>query len=192
LVHVLAGVTNPDDGAFLLAYSYGALISLNALATTDLPIRAAVLYEPPLGEEMVPRADDVARLVADAQYDTAMALFVESTFYLPRSVIDAMRRRPTWQVALDHAATLPPELEAVAAADVPTPRRPTPPVRVLVAKEGGNPTFGRIAERIQARFDPCDVVGIPGLPHFAMPTEPVAFAAAALSHFAAASPDGEL
>jgi pimeloyl-ACP methyl ester carboxylesterase len=59
---------------------------------------------------------------------------------------------------------------------------PVPPVRYLVAEQGGNPTFRDIASLVERTIPGADVATVPGLPHFAMSTNPDAFVARALEH----------
>jgi hypothetical protein len=103
---------------------------------------------------------------------TDSVLFLESTFRLHPPVVEATRRGPLWQAAVDLAVTLKEELPAVASAGPPTPGRTLPPSRLLVADAAGNPAFRRIAERTRGLSSDCDIVAVPGLPHFAMATEP--------------------
>lgn len=185
-VEDLRAVIEHVDGALVLGYSYGAMITLRAL-TTGAPqaIRGAVLYEPPMAvDAMLHGLERVVSLVEQGQHDAAAAAFIKTAFHLSDGVVVAMRRDPRWQVTVDHMPTLPPELRALATAALPQPPLAAPPTRVLVAAHGGNPAFGQIGRHLAAVLPRCDVVEVPGLPHFAMATEPVAFAAAVKDHFA--------
>ena len=182
-IEVIDYVGGGND-AFVLAYSFGALVTLHALRRMVAPVRAAVLYEPPMGEEgMSPATAEILRLVEQGRHDDALGLFVTASFHLSNSIVDAMRRHPTWAVSVGLAPNLKRELPVVEASTFEGPCVTTPPTRVLVAKEGGNPAFHRIAERVASVLPDCDVVRVPGLPHFAMATEPAAFASAAREHF---------
>jgi hypothetical protein len=57
-----------------------------------------------------------------------------------------------------------------------------PPVRYLVAEDGGNPAFHQIADLVRRTIPGADVATVPGLPHFAMATEPATFVARAMEH----------
>jgi pimeloyl-ACP methyl ester carboxylesterase len=59
---------------------------------------------------------------------------------------------------------------------------PVPPVRYLVAEKGGNPAFRQAAALVERSIPGSEVVTLPGLPHFAMSTEPDAFVARSLEH----------
>lgn len=76
------------------------------------------------------------------------------------------------------------ELEAIAASPLPQAPASAAPTRVLVAAQGGNPAFVQIADRVSAALPVADVVRVPGLPHFAVATEPEAFVRAVDQHFA--------
>lgn len=172
------------DGAFVLAYSFGALVTLHAL-TEPVPIRAAVLYEPPMGEPgMLPGAAQVRDLLDQGLLDDALGTFVSTTFHLSDNAVAAMRRGPMWKVGVDSVMNLRRELPVLEETTVPARSMATePPTRILTAQTGGNPAFHRIASRIEGALAHCDVVRVSGLPHFAMSTEPAAFAAAARQHF---------
>jgi pimeloyl-ACP methyl ester carboxylesterase len=177
LLAILADVAEPGRPTYLLGYSYGALVSLHTLLSHESAVAAAVLYEPPMHEPgMLPRVAEVGSLIAAGEHDAALALFVASSFYLPDRVIEAMQRGAPWQVSVELAPTLPAEFTALAAAQLPAPTVRVPPIRILVAAEGGNPTFRTVAQRIQAAVPGCEVVRVPGLPHFAMDTAAGPFA----------------
>jgi pimeloyl-ACP methyl ester carboxylesterase len=182
LVELVEHVRDGDD-VFVLAYSYGATITLHALTTISIPVRAAVLYEPPMADDgIAPAAAEILDLVNDERYEEALRLFLMSTFYLSDSVVDAMHRDPRWTASVDLVANLRRELPVVRVTTLDTLRVVAPPTRVLVTDHGGNPAFHRIASNVARVLPNCDVVGVPGLPHFAMATDPGAFVRAAREH----------
>jgi len=63
-----------------------------------------------------------------------------------------------------------------------SPVGPVPPTRVLIA-EAGSPVFGEVAALVEKLLPGSDVATVPGLPHFAIATEPAAFVRRALEHF---------
>ncbi|MGH9210197.1 MAG: alpha/beta fold hydrolase [Acidimicrobiales bacterium] len=179
----MARVTGGDEPVALIAYSYGALAALRAVTTRRVPVRSLVAYEAPLGVPgVIPAAGEVIALVDAGRYDEAIRLFVSSTFHLSDGVVNAMTAHPMWQVSLAAAPTAPRELTAALAARLDPPAVPVPPVRYLVAEEGGNPAFREVAALVQGTIAGADVATVPGLPHFAMATEPAAFVSRALEH----------
>ena len=181
LLELIAHVAGAEP-VYALGWSYGALITLHAMSSPGF--RAAVLYEPPMADEgIVGHIPDVLALIDAGRHDDAAALFVSRTFLLRDSVISAMRRGPMWQVSVDLMPRMHREFPVVAAAtDVTSPRSSAVPTRVLVASKDGNPGFDRVAEAIERALPDCEVATVPGLPHFAMATEPEAFARAAREH----------
>lgn len=179
----VATFTGGGEPVAVIAYSYGALAALHAVTTRPAPVQALVAYEAPLGVPgMIPAADEIIALINAERYDEANRLFVASTFHLSDHVVEAMTAHPMWQVSLAAAPTVPRELSAVLAARLDPPAVPVPPVRYLLAHQGGNPAFRRIATLIERTIPDADVATVPGLPHFAMATEPAAFASRALDH----------
>jgi pimeloyl-ACP methyl ester carboxylesterase len=183
LVELVEHVGEADD-VFVLAYSYGGTITLHALTTISIPVRAAVLYEPPMADEdIAPTAAEVLDLIDEERYEEALRLFVASTFHLSDSIVDAMHHDPRWAVSVNLVANLRRELPVIQVTTLDTPRVVVPPTRVLVADTGGNPAFHRIASNVARVLWNCDVVRVPGVPHFAMATDPAAFVRAVREHF---------
>lgn len=169
----------------VLAYSYGALAALHAVTTRPTPIRALVAYEPPLGVPgMLPAADEIRGLIDQGRHEDALRLFVGTTFHLSPGALEAMARHPMWQVSVELIPRTRRELDVVEATRLspPAPVGAVPPMRLLVAEAGGNPAFHEVAAQVQRLVPGTDVVTVPGLPHFAMATEPAAFAARVLEH----------
>lgn len=180
-----AVVTSLGEPALVLGYSYGALITLRAMTEWHLRLRGAVLYEPPMAVPgMLPGSREVVELVEREEHDAAAALFVSRTFHLGERAVGAMRRHPSWSAMVALMPTLPPELEAITTSQLPQPPVTAPPTRVLVAAQGGNPAFVEIAEHLSGVLPACDVVRVPGLPHFAIATDPQPFVRAVDEHFA--------
>lgn len=167
----------------VIGYSFGALIALQAVTTRPAPVRALVAYEAPLSVPgILPAVQEIVALVAAGRLDESIRLFVTTTFHLSDRVVEAMAAGPMWQVSLAAAPVSPRELTAVAEARLEPPVGPVPPVRYLVAADGGNPAFRQVAGLVEDLIPGADVATVPGLPHFAMDTEPVAFVARALEH----------
>jgi pimeloyl-ACP methyl ester carboxylesterase len=170
------------EPVLVIAYSYGALIALKAVVAGAAPIRALAAYEAPLGvPDMMPAVDEVLTLFEAGDADAANRLFVRTTFGLSEHTVEAMAAHPMWQVTLAAAPTLPRELRVVRDAQLDPPAAPAsvPPVRYLVAEEGGNPAFHEVAAIVLDTIPGADVATVPGLPHFAIATEPEAFVARA-------------
>ena len=175
--------TGGGEPVDVIGYSYGALTALHAVTTRPAPVRALVAYEAPLGVPgMLPAADEIVALMDAERYDEANRLFVASTFHLGDHVVEAMTAHPMWQVTLAASPTATRELAAVLAARLDPPTVPVPPVRYLVAAEGGNPAFRDVAALVERTIPGADVATVPGLPHFAMATEPATFVERALDH----------
>lgn len=175
-----AGRGEPVD---VIAYSYGALAALRAVTTRSPTVRSLVAYEAPLGlPGMIPQMSKIVALLDAERHDEAVRLFVGSTFYLPDRVVEAMTAHPMWAVSMENGPGLSHELAEVVAARLDPPRGPVPPVRYLVGEKGGNPAFRQAAQMVKRTIPGADVATVPGLPHFAMSTEPDAFVARALEH----------
>jgi pimeloyl-ACP methyl ester carboxylesterase len=167
----------------VIAYSYGATAALHAITTRPVPVRALVAYEAPFGVPgMLPAMDDIDALVTEERHDEAVRLFVAATFRLSDRVVDAMAAHPMWQVSLATVSRLPREGAAIRTARLEPPTAPVPPVRYLVAEDGGNPAFRQIADLVRRTIPGADVATVPGLPHFAMATEPATFVTRAMEH----------
>jgi pimeloyl-ACP methyl ester carboxylesterase len=167
----------------VIGYSYGATIALRAVTTRPAPVRALVAYEAPFDVPgIIPAADEIVALLADRRYDDAVRLFVATTFHLSANAVRAMANHPTWQVSLANAHTLARETAAVLGTRLTAPTTPAPPVRYLVADQGGNPAFRHIAAAVATTIPNADTATVPGLPHFAISTEPETFLARALEH----------
>jgi pimeloyl-ACP methyl ester carboxylesterase len=181
LAEVVAAVGGPVD---VLAYSYGGLIALHAMAHEALPVRRAFLYEPPLGVTgMAPGtlAADVTALVAEGRFDEACRRFVRGALSLSERTVERMACTPLWTEAVDTVPTLPGEIEAVVASRAEDYGRIDARVRVLVQRNGGNPAFREVAERLAAALPNADTESIDSVPHFAMASHPEAFTAPALA-----------
>lgn len=174
----------------VIGYSFGALVALTALSTRPLPVLSAVLYEPPMADEtMFPALDELLDLIERGEHDDALRTFLMSTFHLSDRAVNSMRRGPSWDVSVQLMPKLRRELPIILSSSTVKPTVEVPSTRVLVAASGGNPAFHRIAARIAAALPSADVATVPGLPHFAMSTEPEAFVAAALDHLERGAPE---
>lgn len=178
-------VTLAGDGdpVSVIGYSYGATCALHAVTTRPTPVRALVAYEAPFPVPgVMPADDEVLALIRADRRDEAVRLFVTSTFGLSPNAVQAMAAHPMWQVSLAAAAALPGEAEGLRSARLEPPGIPVPPIRYLVAERGGNPAFREIAELVAKTLPGADIATVPGLPHFAISTNPTEFVTRALEH----------
>jgi hypothetical protein len=131
---------------------------------------------------MIPAADEIFGLLDAHQYDSAIRLFVASTFHLSDDVVEAMTAHPMWKVSVAAAPTLRREMHAVLSARLDPPTVPTPPVRYLLADQEGSPAFREIAALVERTLPNADAATVPGLPHFAIATEPAWLVSLAVEH----------
>ena len=182
VVELVAHVVG-DGPVDVLAYSYGAVVALYAMAHLGLPARRAVVYEPPMNvPDMFPGSivEDVERLVAEGKPSAAGRRFVRDTFFLSDATVDRWEGTPMWDVLVAAAPTLPAEFDAIGATAPEDFAGLAAPVRVLVQEEGGNPAFREVAERLVAALDHAEAAYISGVPHFAMASHPDEFVALTL------------
>lgn len=107
------------EPAAVFAHSYGALVTLEAIAAGVRPT-GVVLYEPPVpppGEPIVPpEAFDEVRAAIDADdRDRALTAFFRDVIGLPAAMIDGMKATPIWAARLNAVPTMPREGDAVEA-----------------------------------------------------------------------------
>jgi pimeloyl-ACP methyl ester carboxylesterase len=181
---VVEAARQAGDGApvAVVGYSYGATAALRAVTTRPAPVTALVAYEAPFPvPDMIPARDEVFALLTAGRPDEALRLFVRTTFHLSERAVTAMMNHPMWTVSLESVAGLQWEDAGIRSATL-EPTVPVPPVRYLVAAEGGNPAFRTVAELVRTTIPGATVATVPGLPHFAIPTEPAAFVSAVLDH----------
>lgn len=172
----------PQGDTAILGYSFGALVALEAVLMGAACFNAAVLYEPPLGDAVMPGLPAWSAHLEAGDYEMAAAAFITSTFHLPETVVTAMRRHPNWPVAASLMPTIPAQLAAIRAASLRHPPGRTPPTRILLTESGGNPGFRRVAEQILQILPGSETAQVPGIPHFAMASKPEAFTAAVRAH----------
>ncbi|MGH3433657.1 MAG: alpha/beta fold hydrolase [Thermocrispum sp.] len=181
----VAAATVAGDGepVSVLAYSYGATGVLRAVCTRPAPVRAVVTYEAPFGVPgVLPTFAEITALVDAGRYDQAVRLFVASTFRLDDRLVERMSTHPMWPMSVAAAARLPREGTAILTASVEARTVPVPPVRYLVAEEGGNPAVRQIAADIARLIPGADMATGPRVPHFAINWHPAAFVSCALDH----------
>lgn len=167
----------------VLGYSYGAVVALHAMARDGLPVRRAVVYEPPMNVPgMFPSGmvEDVERLVAEGKPSDAGRRFVRDAFVLSDATVDRWEGTPMWDVLVAAAPTLPAEFENIGATAPEDFAGVAVPVRVLVQDEGGNAAFREVAERLVAALGNAEAAYISGVPHFAMASHPDEFVALTL------------
>lgn len=173
----------------VLAYSYGGLVTLEALARAPRHFEAVVLYEAPVsvpGISPPGMLDDVrARLAAGDRNDAARR-FVRDTFRLSDRTVDRFERGPLWATLLSCMDETVREIEVIEATQfVPERYREcVVPVRYLVDATAGNPAFRDIAELLRTGLRTADVAHVGGIPHFAIPSDTERFLDVALDFLA--------
>jgi pimeloyl-ACP methyl ester carboxylesterase len=112
---VVAVLESTAAPACVLAHSYGAICSLEALRLTER-IAKVVLYEPPLplpGQGLIFAADLGQRLqalLAAEDREGMVETFMREVIRMGKHEIEAMRRTSSWAVRLSAAHTIPREV----------------------------------------------------------------------------------
>jgi pimeloyl-ACP methyl ester carboxylesterase len=187
VVAVLDATPGP---AFVLAHSYGAICSLEAMRLTSR-IAKVVLYEPPLpvpGRRLF-IADDLGRrleaMLAKNDRAGVVEAFLREVVQTGELGLQRLRRSAGWQVRLDAAHTIPREVmtaygyrfeaEAFASVRVPT----------LFLLGGRSPVHLQEATRMASEAVPgSQVFSLPGQGHAAMATGPKLFLEKVIPFFA--------
>lgn len=178
-----ATVAGGGEPVAILGYSYGATAMLRAVCTRPAPVRAVVAYEAPFGVPgMLPAFTEITTLIDAGRHDEAVRLFIASTFRLGDRLVDRMTTHPMWPVSVAAAPLLPREGAVVLTATVDAPTVTVPPVRYLLAEEGGSPAFREIAAEVARVIPGADVATVPGVPHFAIGSQPDPFLSRVLDH----------
>jgi pimeloyl-ACP methyl ester carboxylesterase len=114
----IAGVVEAISGpVIVLAHSYGALASLEALDRL-VTVSHLILYEPPVTTmPLAPGSDTVVasleRALEAGDREQLVTIFLRDQVRVPPDRIAMMRSSPIWPVALQIAPTLPRESRAV-------------------------------------------------------------------------------
>ena len=178
---VVAVLDTAPSPASVLAHSYGAICSLEAMRLTSRIAKVA-LYEPPLpvpGRRLF-IADDLGRrleaMLAKNDRAGVVETFLREVIRMGDSSLERMRHSSGWQVRLDVAHTLPREVataygyrfraEAFASVRVPT----------LFLLGGRSPVYMQEATRMASEaVTGSQVFSLPGHGHAAMTTGPKLF-----------------
>lgn len=160
----------------VLAYSYGGLVTLEALVRAPRHFEAVVLYEMPIGVPgMFPPGlvEDVRAQAAAGDRNGAARRFVRDTFCLSDRTVDRFEQGPLWPTLLACIDETVRELDAIVATPFVAERYQacTMPVRYLVDRDAGNRAFRVIAELVCTSLPTADVAHVRGIPHFAIPSD---------------------
>jgi pimeloyl-ACP methyl ester carboxylesterase len=114
IVRVIEAIGQPVT---VLAHSYGALVTLEALDQLN-GVARLILYEPPLtlapvGPDVEKAVLDMERALAANDRDKIVTVFLRDQIGAPQERLDAFRSSPIWPVVLAIAPTLPRESRAV-------------------------------------------------------------------------------
>lgn len=168
---VLAEIGEP---ATLFGHSAGGLLALR-VARDGAPVRALVLYEPPMRVPGGPDATGVAarltEVLAVDDREAALTLFLVDAVGIDRRFVTAMRRTAFWPAAVALAHTLPYDallqeesgLDGLAELRLPT--------RLLLG-ERSDPRMRRGVETLAATLPDCTLVRMPGQAHNAIREAP--------------------
>lgn len=176
----IAAVAEAAGGdVYLLAHSYGALCSLEAVRLTGAVSRL-LAYEPPRpkpGQSVVgPEARDRMRDAGGPE--EVLEIFLREALRLSAADVDAMRGTAVWPARVAAAHTIPRELEAVEAAVFDERLGEIAvPVRLLAGTE--SPDYLRLAAyAVAERIPGAVVVPLHRQAHQAMDFDPDQFAGA--------------
>lgn len=174
------------EPTLLLAHSYGATCSLEALLRTDKVARA-IFYEPPLPTAPVyppGLADRLDAHLTAGDRDAAVSRFFTEVFALGERELAAMRRFPSWQGRLEAAHTLPREIRATDAWrwDAARFAHVDVPARIFVGTKS-HPIAQEVTERLAAGLRNSAIVRLEGQQHIAMDTAPALFVRETLAFY---------
>jgi pimeloyl-ACP methyl ester carboxylesterase len=175
--------------AFVVAHSYGAICSLEAMRLTSR-IAKIVLYEPPLpvpGRRLfIP--DDLGRRLDGmlAKNDRAglVEAFLREVIHIDERALERMRRSMGWQVRLDAAHTIPREVMTAYGYQFQAEAFATVRVPTLFLLGGRSPVHMQEATRMaSAAVTGSQVVSLAGQGHAAMSTGPKIFVEKVIAFF---------
>ena len=163
----------------LLAHSYGALCSLEALLLTKNVTRV-ILYEPPVptGTPVYPAgiAERIDTVVASGDRDEALASFFREVFLLKDRELAAMRAFPSWQGRLAAAHTLSREIRATDRWIWSASRFSNVEVPARLFLGGASvPIAHEMTKRLASGLRDSEVITLRGQQHIAMDTAPDLF-----------------
>jgi pimeloyl-ACP methyl ester carboxylesterase len=111
---VVAVIDAIDEPITVLAHSYGALVSLEALNRLS-SVRRLLLYEPPvsLKPDTTDAVANMQRALEDGDHAELVTTFLRDQVRVPPDNIAKMRSSPMWPIVLEIAPTLARESRAV-------------------------------------------------------------------------------
>jgi pimeloyl-ACP methyl ester carboxylesterase len=182
----LAAVVNAiGQPVTLLAHSYGAVVTLAALAELT-GVSRLILYEPPVFEK--PRGPEAARIFEDMQRALAAGdreqvpvIFLRDQIGVPPEAMAPFRSSPMWAKAVEVAHTLPRELRVVNTLQLslePLARCTIPTTMLLGGASSIEIREGSL--RVSNAIPECRTVVIEGQGHSAMMSAPEQFVSTVL------------
>lgn len=163
----------------VLAHSYGAICTLEAVRELDTILRL-ILYEPPIptGESLHPPGT-IARIQAcvDAgDLEGAYCTFALEALKRSAGEVERLRRLPVWSIYLDMAPTLPREMAEVDKYRFHADRFHNFRTPTLLMNGGDSPPhFAAALDLLRAALPDQSTVILPGQEHIAMDTAPRLF-----------------
>jgi pimeloyl-ACP methyl ester carboxylesterase len=175
LAAILETIAGP---AVVLAHSYGALVSLDALDRLTT-VSHLLLYEPPFALQPVESdvVSNLERALEAGDREELVTIFLREQIRVPAENLARMKSSPIWPVALQIAPTLPRE-SRIANTYRPSPERLAnwkTPTTVLL----GSKTVGRLHDAalfVRDAIPGCRLVLLEGQGHGAMLDAPDFFA----------------
>jgi pimeloyl-ACP methyl ester carboxylesterase len=169
-------LAGPD--AILFGHSYGGLVTLGLALRR--PPAAFILYEPPVPLHGPVGGDAIApyeELVADGDFEKALAFGLRNFLRMPDEAIEAFRASPVWAARASMAPTWARELRAIDGFgdDLDRFARITSPT-LLVTGELSPPVLIETSRRLHDALPDARLVQIPGHAHEAYLTAPDALA----------------
>ena len=115
IVRVIEAIGRP---VIVLAHSYGALVTLEALDDLKMDVAQLILYEPPftlapLGPEAEKIMLDMESALQSNDREKIATVFLRDQIGAPPERLAAFRSSPIWPIVLQIASTLPREARAV-------------------------------------------------------------------------------
>jgi pimeloyl-ACP methyl ester carboxylesterase len=165
--------------AAVIGHSYGALVTVEALARGARPDRT-VIYEPPFatGIELYtdPLLHCMEALLAAGDRAAVVTTFFRDVALLSPGALDLLRAAPEWPERLAAAHTIPREMRASTSYVLDPTRFSTVDTPVLLLLGGDSPAiFKRPSERVRAAVPGSRIALLPGQQHVAMSTAPALF-----------------
>lgn len=163
----------------VLAHSFGALCSLEAVLLTD-KISRLILYEPPLPVGLPLYAPDfpdrMQALLDSGDLDAALEFFLRQEVKMPDQDLEVYRQLPMWQERVKIVPTVLREIVIDRNYAFEAARFAALQVPVLLLLGGDSPLiFRQATEVLDAALANSHMVVMPGQQHIAMDTNPDMF-----------------